>query len=169
MNKGRIYFIGAVDGDVVKIGYSIKPEHRIRQIQSGNPEKLRVLHEFAGGKSVERHLHVRFGPSRRHGEWFGNAPEIRRFARHLEYCHAAKVLKIAGLDAWPSDDDGAIKALDRFYASAITPQEIDRVAADLWPDLAREIGLRRRTMPSVHGWPSYGPEHYLADQTTAAA
>lgn len=162
-NKGRIYFIGADDGETIKIGYSIKPSSRIRQIQSGNPERLEVLHVFTGGKSVEGHLHARFGPSRRHGEWFGNAPEIRRFARHLEYCHTDRVLKLMGLRRYPADNDAeALRVLERFEAIAVTPAEIDRVAADLWPDLAKEVGLRARTVPLVEDWPCYGPQHYLA-------
>lgn len=161
-NKGRIYLIGAIDGETIKIGYSVKPQTRIQQIQSGNPERLVVLHVFTGGKNIERHLHARFGPSRRQGEWFGSAEDIRRFARHLEFCHAARILKDMGLAAWPADDDGQVQFFDRFYALSITEGLIDRVAADLWPEQAKEVGLRKRAIPTIDGWPSYGPEHYLA-------
>ena len=98
-NKGRIYFIGADDGDTIKIGYSVKPDSRIRQIQSGNPERLKVLHVFTGGKSIEAHLHARFGPSRRHRPVPAAAHQLRSSRQR-----GREVQQLAAFRFVPADD-----------------------------------------------------------------
>ena len=149
--KGFVYFIGANDGDTVKIGFSVHPNSRIRQIQSGNPDHLKVLHQFKATKSIERTLHMLFRPSRLKGEWFGNAVQIREFAAALETNHLARVLKLMRLPAaWPTDPVQQAAIVEKFDATSVTEHEVLRAAADLWPKEAFEgLGLRRRKRPVV--------------------
>lgn len=152
--SGFVYFIGAPDGEAIKIGFSIKPENRIRQVQSGNPARLEVLHLFPARKSVERQLHTLFRPSRLTGEWFTNAAAIRNFARHVEFCHAARALKLMKLDGWPADEETQLRVLDRYDAVTVTEANIARAAADIFPEEAAKIGMRRRVLPQIPGWPA---------------
>ena len=70
--RRHVYFIGtkAEKCERVKIGFALDPDQRIKEIQTGNPEKLRVLAKVEGGAELEREYHRRFSDQRRHGEWF---------------------------------------------------------------------------------------------------
>jgi hypothetical protein len=63
------YVIGSDEfPGVVKIGKSIHPEKRLRDLQAGSPVALRVLHLWPF--DIETDLHNWFRPYRRHLEWF---------------------------------------------------------------------------------------------------
>lgn len=47
-----IYAIG--DGNKVKIGYSKNPQKRLKQLQTGHPNKLKLLHTWEGDKLAEK-------------------------------------------------------------------------------------------------------------------
>lgn len=47
-----IYAIG--DGNKVKIGYSKNPQKRLKQLQTGQPNKLKLLHTWEGDKLAEK-------------------------------------------------------------------------------------------------------------------
>lgn len=72
-----IYIISTAkheDGPV-KIGISDNPDKRLKQIQTGYPEKIEIKHleEFKTRKKtfeLERLLHKDFSIYRSHGEWF---------------------------------------------------------------------------------------------------
>jgi hypothetical protein len=68
----RVYFIGddLRAGRMVKIGFSIDPAARLRQLQTSSPERLRIFATVPGGKSVEEKYHRRWSARRRAGEWF---------------------------------------------------------------------------------------------------
>lgn len=82
MNRLRqsqwVYFIGAGDGEPVKIGRSNSLERRLSTIQSGNHRKMHVLAAIKAedGRDVERAYHARFAAHRLHGEWFLPHPDI---------------------------------------------------------------------------------------------
>ncbi|RMI44445.1 GIY-YIG nuclease family protein [Streptomyces triticirhizae] len=69
MRSGVIYLIGMDGSDRVKIGFTTgDPEKRLRQLQTGAPEPLRLLAVFSGKAAARavRHLPnswrvVRFG------------------------------------------------------------------------------------------------------------
>lgn len=65
-----VYFIQA-DAGAVKIGRAKDPESRLRQLQTGSPDKLQMLHVVPGDAELEASLHRRFGTVRIRGEWFG--------------------------------------------------------------------------------------------------
>ncbi|WP_066781902.1 GIY-YIG nuclease family protein [Sphingomonas sp. CCH5-D11] len=69
------YFIGGDDGPV-KIGFSAKPESRLRDLQVGSPYPLKVLATIGSGARMEALYHREFASSRLHGEWFERTPAL---------------------------------------------------------------------------------------------
>ena len=77
--RGFVYLIQAVDGGPIKIGFAADPAARLRELQVGHPERLRVLVTLADDGGLERQLHRRFARLRLRGELF-----IRELADELE-------------------------------------------------------------------------------------
>jgi hypothetical protein len=71
----KCYFIGGEDG-LIKIGHSIDPTGRLRDIQACSPVELSILATRQGGEMRERAYHWQFSNFRRRGEWFERAPAI---------------------------------------------------------------------------------------------
>lgn len=70
--QGYVYLIQAGDSFRFKIGRSVDPERRIKEIQIGSSVKLKLLcQKNCRDMCVqENRWHELFGASRRHGEWF---------------------------------------------------------------------------------------------------
>lgn len=51
-----VYFVGEVDGPI-KVGHARDPVKRLRQLQTGNPRRLKIERLIYGGPSLERLLH----------------------------------------------------------------------------------------------------------------
>jgi len=82
---GSVYLIRI--GDVVKIGRSVNPDLRIKQMQlPQSPDSVAVVHCNTYPETIELEtlLHQRYEAQRRFGEWFALTPEqvleARRFA-----------------------------------------------------------------------------------------
>lgn len=71
-----VYVVQAGEGGPVKIGFTNKPRRRIAELQTGLPQRLRVLHLFDGSEEDERRLHRRFAEHRVSGEWFHPVADI---------------------------------------------------------------------------------------------
>ena len=68
---GWVYFIQAQPSGLVKVGFSVNPERRLRQLQTGSPEKLTMLHCWRVASAVqEKATHEAFKGFRVAGEWF---------------------------------------------------------------------------------------------------
>lgn len=72
-----IYIISQVkhQNGPVKIGISDNPQKRLKQIQTGHPEKIEIKHleEISTRRKtleLEKNLHRDFSIYRSHGEWF---------------------------------------------------------------------------------------------------
>ncbi len=67
-----IYIIGEPGSDVLKIGISVNPAHRLRDIKISNPSDVEVLWEQAvdNARRVERNVHLVLVDLRIRGEWF---------------------------------------------------------------------------------------------------
>ena len=77
---GTVYFVRAVSGGPVKIGFTDgRIADRLSSIQTGHPERLRVLAAFPATIEVERELHARFAAHRGNGEWFEWANDIAEY------------------------------------------------------------------------------------------
>lgn len=69
-HRGYIYFIQGQCGGAIKIGYSLSPSARLRTLQTGYPDTLRILLLIPGNESTEQMLHRQFEEMRLKGEWF---------------------------------------------------------------------------------------------------
>jgi hypothetical protein len=71
-----IYFIEAVGGDRVKIGFTVhnSVQQRIRTLQTGSSHPLRLIHSVNGGRREEKFLHRKYKSHRVVGEWFHLSP-----------------------------------------------------------------------------------------------
>lgn len=70
-----LYFIGSAGGPI-KIGISVDPAKRVRQLQTGYPYELKVFATVRGGCLLEPEYHARFAAHRLQGEWFNPHPEV---------------------------------------------------------------------------------------------
>lgn len=72
-----VYFIQAGEGGPIKIGWTGgNPLARLRDLQTGNHEPLKLRGCFPGTFEDEQALHARFASSRMTGEWFKVGPEL---------------------------------------------------------------------------------------------
>lgn len=77
-----VYFIQAGDSGPVKIGVAQIVERRLANMQTGAPDKLRILAvEPTGDFDREAVLHEQFRDAHIHGEWF--QPSVDLLA-HIE-------------------------------------------------------------------------------------
>lgn len=72
-----IYFIKAKK--CVKIGVAADPNARLKELQTGNPFKLKIAATIPGHFATEKELHRIFERFRLKGEWF-------RYSGHLRAC-----------------------------------------------------------------------------------
>lgn len=77
-----VYFIRA--GNYIKIGYADDPRKRLKELQTGNPNKLELLGSIPGDVSREKEVHHIFSDFRVNGEWFELTTDI------LAYIHQHK-------------------------------------------------------------------------------
>ena len=72
-----IYVIGTVDH--VKIGFSKTPEKRLKQLQTGNMNKLQLFYkeevQDSKVKIIEKLIHRDLKHKKSIGEWFDMSPE----------------------------------------------------------------------------------------------
>ena len=65
-----LYFIQSSNKGEIKIGRSKNPEKRLRNLQTGNPNKLRIVASLEGLGWREKDLHDQLKKWRGSGEWF---------------------------------------------------------------------------------------------------
>jgi hypothetical protein len=73
---GHVYLIQKGDADVYKIGIAKHPRRRLRALQTGTPELLRLarIWYLAEPYRVEQVLHRKFALACTRGEWFALSP-----------------------------------------------------------------------------------------------
>lgn len=82
--KGLVYFFEC--GDFIKIGFSVDPKTRLRQIQisgngtmapqNANMREAKIITAVPGSRGDELALHSRFAEARDEGEWFKKNTEL---------------------------------------------------------------------------------------------
>ena len=82
-----VYVIGPDKGPI-KIGFTNNLENRLRTIQTGNPERIKIHYsiEFKSEKDMraaEKKIHKSLSHKRKKGEWFNILPEDAKL--ELEY------------------------------------------------------------------------------------
>jgi|TARA_B110000259_G_scaffold185897_1_gene235917 hypothetical protein len=71
--KGKVYLLANWDANKFKIGITRgKVEKRLKQLQTGNGEKIEILQVFETEHflKVEKSMHRRYGHKKSKGEWF---------------------------------------------------------------------------------------------------
>ena len=68
--KDNLYIIQSDLTGMIKIGRSKDPAKRLKQLQTGNPNKLKLIACFEGEGWKEKILHERLEKFRLQGEWF---------------------------------------------------------------------------------------------------
>lgn len=74
--RAWVYFIQAGADGPVKIGIAVEVAVRMRKLQDGNPQVLRLLGVATGGRKAESRWHARFAAARLRGEWFMPVPDL---------------------------------------------------------------------------------------------
>lgn len=68
--EGYVYFIRNKETKAIKIGYSVNPKKRIKQLSTGSSSVLDLIYVIEGSKDVEYFLHRYFASERVNLEWF---------------------------------------------------------------------------------------------------
>ena len=79
-----IYFIREGIEGRIKIGYSVEPTKRLKQLQTGSSTRLHLLTVVPGDRSDETVIHTRLRRFRGEGEWFAPEPEVFAVIAELE-------------------------------------------------------------------------------------
>lgn len=72
-----VYFIKK--GKFVKIGSSTNPKNRLRTLQTGTNQKLKLIYKTS--QLNEKELHAKFERYRDHNEWFYFSKDIKAFIK----------------------------------------------------------------------------------------
>ena len=86
MVRRMIYAMQAGDNGPVKIGIAINPASRLRELQTGNPQALRIVEKIDAPDRQERFLHERLKEHRIRGEWFNPHPEVFGVLKSAKVC-----------------------------------------------------------------------------------
>lgn len=80
--SGHVYFIQDEDG-YIKIGFAVSVADRIKTLQTGSRQELRILATMAGTPKDERKLHRRFRTDHVRGEWFYPSDDLCDFIEEV--------------------------------------------------------------------------------------
>jgi hypothetical protein len=80
MGVNYIYVIcEEVNPELVKIGFSMHPDKRVRELQTASPKPLTLFHkeevQDLNARALERVIHRTLAHKRKNGEWFAMSPE----------------------------------------------------------------------------------------------
>ncbi len=87
-----IYFI-TQGSRYIKVGYvKDDPVRRLRMLQTGNPDRMRLAMVLEGTAGEEKKIHNMFMPYHIRGEWFFLTGEIEdQLAEWQEYCVLSEI------------------------------------------------------------------------------
>lgn len=75
--QGYVYLICEKATKYGKIGYSVNPEKRIAEIQTGNPRQLELVGKIEGKPEDEAAMHAKYIEQNVLQEWFTVTPELK--------------------------------------------------------------------------------------------
>jgi hypothetical protein len=78
----KTYFVQGETTRLIKIGRSVDPYARMKDLQKGSPDTLRMLAIL--DQDYEGELHLKFSQHRVRDEWFRPAPELLAFVESLK-------------------------------------------------------------------------------------
>lgn len=73
---GFVYVIQAMGTNRIKIGFSVEPDKRIKELRTGSAQSLQILAKLPGTRETEKRLHRALAEYRQGGEWFEVPPFI---------------------------------------------------------------------------------------------
>lgn len=68
--SGWIYLVGSSVPGIMKIGFTVDLQNRLRSLQTGSPVLLELIQSWPGWAADEKDLHRHFAARRAHGEHF---------------------------------------------------------------------------------------------------
>ena len=75
-SNGHIYFIQGKLTRLIKIGHSLTPSIRLKELQANSPDILELIATVPGKRSDELHIHQQLINHRLHAEWFAPTEEV---------------------------------------------------------------------------------------------
>lgn len=78
-----VYVVQMGEDGPVKIGWTAELRARLRNLQSANPTRLRLLAAFSGSRDLEWSMQRRVRSSAIRGEWFHPTAEVRQLLDDL--------------------------------------------------------------------------------------
>ncbi len=90
---GFIYFVQGECGGPIKIGYTNDIEKRLRALQTGYPDILKLLLAFPGNPQYEKLVHKQLDKYRLQGEWFKPSPEVMNRIRDFKIMNNRVIVK----------------------------------------------------------------------------
>ena len=102
-----IYFIQAGNDGPIKIGKAQSPKARLRELQTGNHEKLDLIKEIPGDKDREDSIHndLRSHRYRAGSEWFSATPEVLAYIDKVARVCYERIDGVAIAVIWGSDSE----------------------------------------------------------------
>ena len=79
LEDGFVYFVVNEKQAICKIGYSVSPAKRLKELQTGCPYPLHVQKTVVGDIEMERLFHKIYNEYRLEGEWFKLQGELKTF------------------------------------------------------------------------------------------
>ena len=134
-----VYFIQRGDDGPIKIGFSEIVPDRIRMLQTGSAEKLKLRALMEGSLADERAIHAMFEEGRMSGEWFrSDTPGLQDFM-------AAVGITLPGVEDKLCAKCGtrAIAEGNRKYCDGCSPKQRPQFTAE--DDARLEAALLRIT------------------------
>lgn len=105
-SKGPVIYFIADEAGLVKIGYTTRSaDDRLRELQTGNGNKLRLLTYIRGGRDIELMIHAACQRERVEGEWFHRRGIVRSLISFLELFKSEPGSIMAAVVDSSSEDD----------------------------------------------------------------
>jgi len=117
--KSLIYFIQGESTKLIKIGKTNSSiEERVKSLQTGSPDKLKVIGVTFEPYHSESSLHAQFDQFRKHGEWFFPADEIALFLsnncfKKIETAYLAYTLVQSGQISYEDAINMSVKSMHK--------------------------------------------------------
>lgn len=89
-----VYLMQSLENGYYKIGISKNPNTRLKQLQTGNSSKIKIIETFESdlARNIETTLHNRYSHIKKNGEWFDLALEDE--VRFVKNCKGIEELHI---------------------------------------------------------------------------
>lgn len=70
--KKYVYLIFSEENGAYKVGVSKNPANRVKQLQTGNSERLVLKNKYESEyyKQIEKYFHSMYSQEKKEGEWF---------------------------------------------------------------------------------------------------